>query len=234
MSLGEQDPTTAAPLSQALRNGTRAVHDRAHRSRYMEALLAGGLTLSGYARLAAQYYFIYRTLEEATRAMRSDPIGRRFALDELTRLPALSRDLEYLVGPRWKLTIDPSPATTKYCQRLRAVAFDSAGGLVAHHYTRYLGDLAGGQVVRALLKNTYGVTEDGALFYRFDRIGNPHAFRKRYRALLDSAPWNPRERRHIVDEAVLAFELNIDVLAALGEETTPGEETTQYRVSLPA
>ncbi|MGH3520713.1 MAG: heme oxygenase (biliverdin-producing) [Haloechinothrix sp.] len=220
-----QDPTESTLLSQALRSATREVHDRAHHTSYMKALLAGALTLDGYARLAAQYYFVYRTLEEATLAMRHDPIGGRFALDELTRLPALSRDLAFLLGPGWKVTIDPSPATTRYCQRMRAVAFDSSGGLVAHHYTRYLGDLAGGQVVRALLKNAYGITEDGALFYRFDGIGNPHAFRTRYRSLLDSSPWSARERRHIIDEAVLAFELNIAVLADLGEELA------EYRVA---
>lgn len=224
MSPAATDSATE-PLSQALRTATRDAHDRAHHSTYMETLLAGGLTLDGYARLATQYYFIYRTLEDATQAMRNDPIGRGFALAELTRLPALSRDLEFLLGPRWKVTIDPGPATTRYCQRMRAVAFDSSAGLVAHHYTRYLGDLAGGQVVRALLKNTYGVTEDGALFYHFDQISNPHAFRTRYRQLLDTAPWSLRERRHILDEAVIAFELNIAVLAELGEEMA------EYRIA---
>lgn len=216
MPIDTEDPTI--PLSQALRAATQEAHDRAHHSSYMEALLAGGLTLDGYTRLAEQYYFIYRTLEDATRAMRHDVVGGRFALDELTRLPALSKDLEYLLGPTWKVDIDPSPATTRYCQRMRAVAFDSPGGLVAHHYTRYLGDLAGGQVVRALLKKAYGVTEEGALFYRFDGIDNPHAFRKRYRALLDTTPWSRWQRRHILDEAVVAFELNIEVLSELDRE----------------
>lgn len=225
MSLAATESTATGPLSQALRATTRQAHDRAHQSAYMEALLAGSLTIDGYARLAAQYYFIYRTLEDATRAMRNDPIGSRFALPELTRLPALEKDLEFLLGPRWKVTIDPSPATTKYCQRMRAVAFDSSAGLAAHHYTRYLGDLAGGQVVRALLKNTYGVTEDGALFYRFDQISNPRAFRTRYRELLDTAPWSPRERRHTLDEAVLAFELNIAVLTELADEMA------EYRIA---
>lgn len=209
---------SSVPLSQALRAATQDVHDLAHHSTYMTALLDGGLTIEGYTRLAEQYYFIYRTLEEATRAMRGDPVGGRFVLDELTRLPALSADLAYLRGSDWKVTIDPSPATTRYCQRMRAVAFDSPAGLVAHHYTRYLGDLAGGQVVRALLKKAYGVVEDGALFYRFDRIDNPHAFRKRYRKLLDTAPWSRWQRRFVIAEAVLAFELNIEVLAELGEE----------------
>jgi heme oxygenase len=188
----------------------------------MRALLSGSLTVDEYARLAAQYYFIYRTLEEATDAMRSDPVGRRFSLSELRRLPALVADLEFLIGPRWGTAIDPTPATTTYCRRMRAVAFDSPSGLAAHHYTRYLGDLAGGQVVRATLSKTYGMTGDGVRFYDFDAITNPHAFRSRYRELLDSAPWSEAEQRYVVDEAILAFELNIavrdDLADGLGDD----------------
>ncbi|MBA0127688.1 biliverdin-producing heme oxygenase [Haloechinothrix sp. YIM 98757] len=218
MAHAPQHPTDLVSLSQALRSATSEAHDRAHRSRYMTELLAGSLSIESYAQLAGQYYFVYHTLEEATRAMRHHPLGGRFALDELTRLPALSADLAYLLGPGWRTAIDPLPATRRYCKRMRAVAFDSPAGLVAHHYTRYLGDLAGGQVVRRLLRDTYGITDDGALFYRFDRITNPHAFRTTYRALLDSSPWTDRERRSIVEESLLAYELNIAVLGELADD----------------
>jgi heme oxygenase len=97
------------------------------------------------------------------------------------------------------------------------VAFDWPGGYVAHHYTRYLGDLAGGQAVRTLLKRTYGVEGPGSLFYHFD-IDHVPAFRKRYRALLDAAPWDEAERQRIVTETLVAFEFNVAVLADLAED----------------
>lgn len=40
----------------------------------------------------------------------------------------------------------PSPCTLEYMNRIRAVGRDAPELLVAHAYTRYLGDLSGGQV----------------------------------------------------------------------------------------
>ncbi|SFP46409.1 heme oxygenase [Amycolatopsis arida] len=203
------------PFSQALRESTREAHDRAHHSAYMEALLAGSLTLAEYARLATQYYFIYEAIERASDAMVDDPVGGPFVIDELRRLPALTRDLEFLLGPDWRAELRPVPATEEYVRRIQAAAFDWPGGYVAHHYTRYLGDLAGGQVVRSLLARTYGITGPGALFYDFGALGSPSAFRRRYRSRLDNADWDAAERVRIVAEVLLAFELNIAVLADL-------------------
>ncbi|KMS90170.1 hypothetical protein ACZ91_16530, partial [Streptomyces regensis] len=63
MTGGTTGPPTAPnaaqptePFSRRLRESTREVHDRAHRSSYMSALLDGHLTLAGYTALAEQYY----------------------------------------------------------------------------------------------------------------------------------------------------------------------------------
>jgi heme oxygenase len=219
----------SVPFSQTLRESTKRLHDRAHHSAYMDALLGGSLSLAGYTQLAAQYHVIYGALETASDQMAADPIGGPFVIDELRRMPALAVDLEFLLGPRWRAKIEPVPAALEYAGRIRRVAGDWAGGYVAHHYTRYLGDLAGGQVVRSLLARTYGVTGSGAAFYDFSGIANPHAFRKHYRRLLDNADWNAAERARIVDETLLAFELNIAVLADLAEriEDHPAGEVCQ-------
>ena len=203
------------PFSTTLRESTRAAHDRANNSAFMVRLLDGELRLAGYGRLAAQYYFIYQAIEAASDTMRDHPAGGHFVFDELRRLPALATDLEALLGPDWEAAIEPSPATESYVRRIRTVAHGWAGGYVAHHYTRYLGDLAGGQVVRRLLKDAYDVEGPGALFYHFDGIESVPAFRKRYRALLDGAPWDAAERARIVREVGLAFEFNIAVLTDL-------------------
>jgi heme oxygenase len=209
-------PRTAEqiPFSTTLRESTRDVHERAHQSRFMDALFDSRLPLAAYARLAAQYHFVYQAIEEASDALAGHPVGGPFVFDELRRGPALAADLAFLVGEDWT---EPVPATEDYVRRIRAVAFDWPGGYVAHHYTRYLGDLAGGQAVRSLLERAYGVEGPGAHFYRFDLGGVP-VFRKRYRALLDEAPWDEAERQLIVNEALVAFECNVAMLADLAAE----------------
>ncbi len=202
------------PFSQVLREATRGAHDRAQESTYVVALLDGSLSLAGYGELAKQYYFIYGQLEAAAAVMRSHPVAGPFVSDALNRVPALTEDLPFLLGDGWP-DIEPNPATRAYCDRLAAVARTSPTAFVAHHYTRYLGDIAGGQVIRARLGRQHGVTGVGARFYDFAAIGGAKEFRDHYRSLLDNAPWSERERRDLVDEARVAYELNTAVFVEL-------------------
>lgn len=205
------------PFSKTLRSSTLGVHEKANHSGYMNALLGGELTLAGYTQLAVQYYFIYQAIEQASDRMRIDPVGSRFVFDELRRLPKLDRDLNFLVGRDWPKQVTPLPATLAYARRVRE-ASSWAGGYVAHHYTRYLGDIAGGQIIRRLIAKKYEVTGDGSLFYQFDEIGSAPAFRDRYRTQLDEAPWSDDERARVIDETLTAFECNIAVFAELAED----------------
>ncbi|MDT7729573.1 MAG: hypothetical protein QOI21_6149 [Actinomycetota bacterium] len=212
------------PFSRTLRASTKVVHEKANHSAYMNALFGGELDRAGYTQLAVQYYFIYQALEQASDTMSADPVGRTFVFDELRRMPKLARDMEFLVGPDWESSIRPLPATEAYAERIRATAAEWAGGYVAHHYTRYLGDIAGGQIIRRLLEKNYQLKEAGALFYHFEEIGSAPAFRDRYRAKLDSAPWDEAERTRVIDETLVAFECNVAVFDALAEDLD------QYRI----
>jgi heme oxygenase (biliverdin-producing, ferredoxin) len=189
------------------------VHERAHHSTYMAALLAGELPLADYTLLAEQYLGVYGALEARGDELASDPVAGPFVIDELRRMPALVQDVEALGGsvaaPRLL------PATEAYAARLREA---DPARFVAHHYTRYLGDLAGGQMIGKLLEKTYGITGPGALFYDFSALGSPSKFRVRYRALLDGAAWDEIEQRRVCEEAVRAFELNIAVLDGMADE----------------
>jgi len=210
------DETTAEPrFSAALRDATWQDHEQAESSAYMTALMGGELPVSGYADLAAQQWFVYAVLEAASDAMRSDPIAAPFVFDELTRLPAIEADLTHLIGEDWSHRIESLPATTAYCDRIRAVCFDQPGAFVAHHYTRYLGDLSGGQYIGRVVKRVYDLDDAGASFFTFDAIEDAKAFKDGYRARLDAAPWSPDEQDAVIAEIRNAYRLNRDVFAGL-------------------
>lgn len=200
-------------LSAELRQATWEVHERAHHSTYMAALLDGALPLSAYTLLAEQYGAIYTALEAASDAMADHPVAGPFVIDELRRLPALHDDLDALGSGVPRIL----PATARYVERLHTCASDPER-FVAHHYIRYLGDLSGGQAIAKLLTRTYGLTGDGVRFYDFSALGPPPRFRARYRELLDAAPWDAQARSRVAAEAVLGFEFNIAVLAEMAEE----------------
>ena len=207
------DPSTER-LSVRLRSGTRLDHDAAQGSGFLDALTAGTLPRQAYADLAAQHWFIYETLEQAAAAMAGDPVAGEFVFPELTRLPALSDDLATLLGPQPKLS--ELPATREYRERLRAVAFDRPWGFIAHHYTRYLGDLSGGQYLGLAIARAYGLDGAGHRFFVFEGV-SPPAFRTGYRDLLDRLAFSPEDEQNFLAEVTEAYRLNIAVLSELKE-----------------
>jgi heme oxygenase (biliverdin-producing, ferredoxin) len=200
-------------FSAQLRALTWADHRRAEQMPYLDALVGGRLPLAGYTAMVAQHYPIYEALEKAAANLRSDPVAGPFLHRGLTRLPALASDLRALAGDDWPAVVVPSPATARYVARIEECA-TWPGGLIAHHYTRYLGDLSGGQYIARAVRRLYGPA--GTDFYVFDALGDLAEFRQRYRDQLDATVWPDGERTRVLDEVVLAYQLNIDVLDDLG------------------
>jgi heme oxygenase len=211
-------------LSVALRKQTQAAHDQAETAPYVRQLLSGALPLSAYTALVAQNHAIYTALEAATRRWRGHPVAGAFVLDELTRVPHLETDLAYLLGADWlaEATQLRVPATSRYVRRLNQLAATDPAAFVAHHYVRYLGDLSGGQIIRTSIRRVYGLDGHRATgFYLFDHIDKIKPFRERYRLLLDQAPLSKAEQRRVIDEAVIAFELNRAVFTDLARRHAP-------------
>ena len=100
---------------------------------------------------------------------------------------------------------------------------DDAPAFTAHHYTRYLGDLSGGQVIGRLLGRTYDLPAGsaGLAFYAFGAVPKPKRYKDAYRARLDALPLDAAGRAEVVDEVCRAFEHNQRLLTALGDRHVP-------------
>ncbi len=209
--------TQFARFSDLIRCATHAQHSEAEESAFMADLLGGRLGVQAYARYTEQLWFVYRALEEAAAHLAADPVAGPFIRPELLRVAELERDLEHLRGADWRAAAAPLPATAAYRDRVTEVAATWPAGYVAHHYTRYLGDLSGGQVIRGIAERTWGFQRkgDGVRFYVFEGIGNPAAFKREYRELLDALAVDESERHRVVEECKHAFSLNSAVFADL-------------------
>ncbi len=204
-------------FSAALRSASQAAHRRAEMSAFMRDLSRSEVSREQYIEFSAQQYFVYAVLEEAAVAWREDPVLAPMLSRDLVRLPAIEDDLEHLLGEEWRASISASEPTSAYCKRLLEVCFDWAGGMIAHHYVRYMGDLSGGQIIRHTIERNLGYdAASGARFYEFDRIPDLAEFKRSYRAALDALPWSAAERARVIDEVLHAYELNTRMLEALG------------------
>lgn len=203
--------TTPIPFFTALRERSSGAHSGSESAGFMADLLKGEGTREDYVALVAQHWFIYEALEGAADRMRRDPVASVFISDKLTRLPALEADLAFLIGDDWTQRITPLPTTERYVARIRQVGATWAGGFVAHHYTRYLGDLSGGLFIGKLMARRFGFETNGIGFYIFGDIADPKAFKDVYREQLDAAPWDEAEKQRVIDEVLLAYRFNTEL-----------------------
>ena len=209
------------PFSQALRERTRGGHSASEGANFMDDLMTGKGSRDDYISLVAQHYFIYAALEAAAEKMKNDADAAAFITPQLTRLPALEADLRFLLGDDWRAIIAPLPTTTRYVDRIETVAATWSGGFIAHHYTRYLGDLSGGQIIRTLMQRQFGFETNGVGFYLFDQIAKPKEFKDVYRAQLDAVTWSEEERERVIDEVMVAYRFNTELFVDLADAKAP-------------
>ncbi|MFJ6753893.1 heme oxygenase (biliverdin-producing) [Streptomyces sp. NPDC091273] len=207
-------------FSTVIRVASHEQHTEAETSTFMSDLLGGRLGVDAYTRYTEQLWFVYRALEDAAESLGDDPVAGPFIQPELMRVAEIERDLAHLLGPDWQENVVALPATQAYAARVAECAAEWPGGYVAHHYTRYLGDLSGGQIIRDKAERTWGFERkgDGVRFYVFADISNPAAFKRTYRELLDAIAADDLEKQRIIDECKRAFDFNGAVFRELGEE----------------
>ena len=88
--------------------------------------------------------------------------------------------------------------------------------LIAHLYTRYLGDLSGGQILKGIAQRGMNLSDgEGTAFYEFEEIPDEKQFKATYRQRLDELPINETTANQIVDEANAAFGMNMKLFQEL-------------------
>lgn len=192
-----------------MKEGSAAEHQAAEQSQFVAELLDGRVTAGGYADYLLRLRVVYAALEEAVRTRRHDPMVAAVYDPGLERLTAIDADLEHW-QPGATREVN-SPAATAYGERLGAL--DWGGSLVAHHYTRYLGDLSGGRILRNALDRTFELGGAGLAFYKFPMRAKP--FKDSYRARLDALRPDADDIDRIVGEVKIAFGLNRALLDEL-------------------
>jgi len=100
---------------------------------------------------------------------------------------------------------------------------------VAHAYTRYLGDLSGGQVLGKITQKSLGLSgPEGLSFFSFPGVTSPNRFKQLYRGRMNAIELTAAERAAVLQEAVAAFELNIQA-SPKGSGPPPGTQKLTKR-----
>lgn len=202
-------------LAAQMRTGSQAEHTEAESSSFMDSMLKGEINELGYADYLAALRPIYAALEKVSAQLADHPVVGSIIDPGLDRLASIDADIA--AWSRGDAPAFTSEAVANYVARIEST-LDNPILFVAHHYTRYLGDLSGGQAIGKLLGRAFDITDGtGLTMYQFDAIEKPKPYKDGYRARLDELAVSDDERQQIVDEVRVAFGLNSAVFIELGK-----------------
>jgi heme oxygenase (biliverdin-producing, ferredoxin) len=203
-------------LALKLREGTKKAHTMAENTGFIACFLRGTVEKQSYRKLVANLYFVYAAMEDAMHSLKEHPVMGKMYFPELDRRASLESDLQFYYGPSWKNEIVASKATQAYVAQIKTVAAEDPEKMIAHLYTRYIGDLSGGQILKKIAVNAMNLNEgEGTSFYEFAQIPDEKAFKTMYRSTLDSLPVSDEKGDAIVLEANDAFHHNMEMFQEL-------------------
>ncbi|OLP18818.1 heme oxygenase [Leptolyngbya sp. 'hensonii'] len=203
-------------LATKLREGTKKSHTMAENVGFVKCFLKGVVEKTSYRKLVGNLYFVYSAMEEEMERHRQHPIVSKFYFPELNRKASLESDLFYYYGANWREQVAPSPAAEAYINRIREVSATDPVLLAAHSYTRYLGDLSGGQILKGIAQRAMNLADgQGTAFYEFADIPDEKAFKNKYREAMNELPVDDATADRVVDEANAAFGMNMKMFMEL-------------------
>ncbi|KAL7453254.1 hypothetical protein ACHAWC_004917 [Mediolabrus comicus] len=203
-------------LALMLDDGTRKSHSMAENTQFVSGFFKGLADRDPYRSLITSLYFVYEAMEEAMDKSLEDGV-RMLDYPALRRLDSLKKDMDFFYGEKWQDdVVVPSPAAKAYVARIVDIAQTKPYLMIAHQYTRYLGDLFGGQMMGGMASRSLSLQNgDGTAFYTFDDIPSTKDFITEWYTRLNKLDLTQQQKEEIVDEANLVFALNIDVLQEL-------------------
>ncbi|KAG8905422.1 hypothetical protein FRB99_008968 [Tulasnella sp. 403] len=232
------------PVSVLLKESTKIAHEKAETSDGAKALLSGALPRDEYIRFLFALWHVYSALEAALDDCSEHPsIAPIYNPPILRRTEAISSDISWFLQtsstpsdwqrhPAYRSFLPLPTAVRSYVSRIQTLAAQpDPTPLIAHAYVRYLGDLSGGQFIKRIIAKAYSTDGQGTNFYEFARPGSGVLdgransgdllkLKAWFKQGMDDAVQIDHAKRAVVDEAILTFRLNEDILSILGREPT--------------
>ena len=215
MTTAVADDSLPVSVVTALYIRTKTLHVEAERTGIIRDLLRGEASRDGYILLMRNLLPAYLAMEQGLKRHRGTPGLGALAHFRLDRAPTIEADLAALCGKGWQRDVPLLGAGEAYARRIAKAAEGNGNRLIAHAYTRYLGDLSGGRILQRLLARSLELEPSELSFYDFPRFPDLDALKADYRKALDRAGTLASVPQAVVEEGAIAFSLNIDLSCAV-------------------
>ncbi len=203
-------------LAIKLRSGTQQAHRDAENIGLMKCFVQGVVDREYFIKFLSNLYFVYSELETEIDKNKQHPVISLMYFPELNRQASLEKDMMFYHGNLWPQVISPLTATQNYIARIYEIYAHEPALLLGHAYTRYMGDISRGQMLRNIAQSALKLSGyEGTSFYNFEQIPDKEEFKNRYRQALDTVPIDDITADKIVAEANDAFCLNMEIIKEL-------------------
>ncbi|KAJ3068613.1 heme oxygenase (decycling) 1 [Podochytrium sp. JEL0797] len=239
LSTTEKAPASpdAVLFSAAVKEETKELHRAAENAPLIKLIFSARITWPDYLNYLLALHPVYEALESAMELNKNHPVVSQFYFPrELNRTARVEQDIRFLMENPDQSVYEEALATARageaveaYVSRIRQVSETDPTLLIAHAYSRYLGDLSGGQQIAKRIQKSLGLDVGSGLdFYEFPDVEDHVAFKDQFRALMDQLETNASvqevfNREKFLEEAKLTFVLNVGVFNELMPPTTQEE-----------
>ena len=177
----------------SLKELTYEHHRNAERQKFVKTLMGGNIPPKVYAEFLYNQYVAYNILEVCAMAE-----GVLNDLPDIRRAPKILEDFQELWGKDAEPP-KPKPSIQKYVDHIMSIKEDPEK-LMAHIYTRHMGDLSGGQMIKKRIPG------EGRLYMFTD----PDSLKTAIRSKLND---------NMADEAKICFEYATELFKEMHNET---------------
>ena len=191
-----------------IRQKSMILHRAAENSGFLQRLVKGDATVSGYAEYLYNLCAVYEAIEQSLESAREVEALKPFITPELYRTAKIKQDLELLL-PNHSLTLLAS--TEAYVARIHEVAANTPELVIPHAYTRFLADLFGGRTLANLMSETYQISNDGLNYYDFDELEDIRTYVMSYHHKLGALVLDETLKQTFLNEVSNAYIYNLAI-----------------------
>lgn len=194
---------TPESIMLRLRTDTREAHDRAEKTRFQQAMIAGTLAREHYIESLVQLFCLHRALEAHLRALsRRNPAVAALVRDYQYQEPYLREDLAYFGCD--VAEIAPAPATRRLIDTLDQLAADEPLSVLGVHYVLE-GSKNGARMLTPVVRRTYKIAGPAGTRYLDPYGDRQREYWNAFRADMDAIDLTPAQRRAVINAASATF-----------------------------
>jgi len=218
-----QQPLT---LTERMRSATTADHDKSNKLVNLKL----GLVLTSpslYGEAVALFAPVFAKIENIIEQHKDHPqIGKIYPiLDLIRRTPGCEADMEYFLTTDRRIELEvlqkdkSISALDEYLRYLDKISKEDPILMLAFVYHQYAGVLAGGQLIKAMVRKAMGLSKDTnegvEIFCMKDDVAAKDVMARLRRILNEDIDLSEGECKRLADEGATVFQLNDQLIRSI-------------------